>query len=166
MDAWLLIWLFGAVLVCWCVGLYQRLLKLRLQVQQGLSALEQPLSVYSQLVARHIGEGSIETWPPGWAQLVDAARLLTVAGQAARNAPLSAAHLSRLSQSLLAMHAAWDGLQEFPPDIKAQWEEAEFSVRAARLHFNQLIADYNAALEQFPASLVVRLMGFRAVPNF
>ena len=165
MDAWLLIWLLSAVLVCWCVGLYQRLLKLRLQVQQGLAALESPLSVYSQLVALQVGEAP-DALPPDWVRLVDAARQLTVAGQAARNAPLSAMQLSRLSQSLLAIHAAWDALQEFPPGIKAQWEEAEFTVRAARLHFNQLIADYNAALEQFPASLVVRLMGFSAVPNF
>ena len=160
-------WLLCAVLVCWCVGLYQRLLKLRLQVQQGLSALEQPLSVYGQLLDRYSQDLSVEAPPSlGWRQLADAVKALTVAGQAARNAPLSAAPLIALSHCLVAIHTVWDAWADAPDGLAADWQEADFSVRAARLHFNQVIADYNAALHQFPARLVVRLMGFRSVPNF
>ena len=167
MDVSLVVWLLCAVLLCWCVGLYQRLLRLRLGVQQALTSLEQPLAAFGNALSRYVtasdtaAQAAVE-----WRPLLDATRALTVAGQAARNAPFAALPLQQLGQALDRMNAAWAVLVDIPAELLNDWQQAEFEMRAARAQFNQQIADYNAALQQFPARLAARPMGFRIAPTF
>jgi LemA protein len=48
-----------------------------------------------------------------------------------------------------------------PEAMQKLWDEAALKVRAARGGFNQIVQRYNQALQQFPASLVVEMMGFK-----
>ena len=169
MNAFLLIWMLGALLACWWLGLYRRLVRLRLLAQQALAAVDQPLSGYYSVLEQHFLTEGVPS-DAAWAQLVERVKRLPASD---RTAPLSAASLQQLAQVLNAIATEWEQLQQqpadlagapFPPDLLKRWQEAEFNVRAARTSFNQVVHDYNAALRQFPARAVVRLMGFRTIP--
>ena len=172
MHVSVLTWLLGAVLTFWCVGLYQRLLRLRLQVQQALGELELPLAGFGRLLAAQVatlqGSGPLT---PAWSRLTQAVDDLPMCCQKARNEPLAAVPLRALADQLDSIAAAWLQLQGLPDDLAGpsvpqdltlSWQEAEFNARAARNRFNQLVDNYNHALGQFPARLVVRLLGFKA----
>jgi len=170
MSAFLLIWMLCALLACWWVGLYRRLTRLRVSMQQALAAVDQPLAGYYSVLEQHFLAEGVPS-DAAWLQLVDRVKRLPAT---ARNAPLAAASLEKLAQVLNAIAMEWEQLQQqpadlagarIPPDLRKRWQEAEFNVRAARNGFNQLVRDYNAALRQFPARVVVRLMGFRVMPD-
>ena len=175
MNVSLWIWLVCALLLFWCVGLYQRLLRLRLQAQQALAALEPPLSDYGRLLSAHFSpDASGSPLPPAWQALTDAVNALPAASQSARNAPFAAAPLRALAAQMEAISVAWAQVQAqpadlagpaMPPELAQRWQEAEFSARAARAQFNTLAMDYNQALQQIPARLVVPLMGFKPAPS-
>jgi LemA protein len=175
MDASLLIWFVCAVLLFWCVGLYQRLLRLRLAAQQALGALEQPLAAYHTLLSQYFAHDWLTgPLPDDWLRLVEAVKALAVHIQAVRNAPFSAEPLSALAAQIDALSVAWAPLLAHPADLAgaampaelgAQWQQADFSVQLARAQLNQTMDAYNEALQQFPANTVVRLMGFKQLPK-
>ena len=173
MDTSPLIWLLLALLLFWCVGLYKRLLQLRLLAQQALDALEQPLSLYGALLVQHttpVGEAGAAPELDLWHPLLDSVGALPICSQAARTAPFAHAPLQALAELIDAISLYWERLQAQPTDLAGSpipaelvkpWQEAEFLVRSARNHFNQRVMGYNAALREFPARLVVWLMGFK-----
>jgi LemA protein len=68
----------------------------------------------------------------------------------------------------------WTQLRELPADLAGPlmpealqklWDEAALKVRMARSGFNQIVERYNEALHQFPAALVVGMMGFKQAGN-
>ena len=138
MDVTLLIWTLLAVLTCWCVGLYNRLLGLRLQVQQALDQLEPPLSQYAVLLRQHdhlAGYGPDPVIPAQtvWRTLRTSVEALPASSQAARNAPLAVHPLSALGSLIDNISRAWQQLQEqpqdlagpaIPPDLLKAWQEA------------------------------------------
>ena len=163
-------WILAALLLFWSVGLYRRLLGMRLAAQLALDALEPPLALYSSLLAAYTQDASGRPQAPAWVQLTGAVAALPARSQAARNAPFVPAPLQALAAQMDGVASAWEQLQQQPADLAGSplpqelvrsWQEAEFGVRAARTQFNQQVQAYNAALRQFPASLVVWLMGFR-----
>ena len=48
-----------------------------------------------------------------------------------------------------------------PAVMQVRWEAITQRVESARSGFNQIAAKYNESLEQFPARLVVAIMGFK-----
>jgi LemA protein len=48
-----------------------------------------------------------------------------------------------------------------PADMQARWDAITLRVESARSGFNQILTKYNEALDQFPARLLVGLMGFK-----
>lgn len=46
-------------------------------------------------------------------------------------------------------------------DMQVQWDIATLRARAAREGLNQILAMYNEAITQFPARLLVNVMGFK-----
>ena len=175
MDASLLIWFACAILLFWCVGLYQRLLRMRVAAQQALGALELPLATYPQLLGQYFApDWLLGPLPDDWLRLVQAVKALTTQIQTVRNAPFAAQPMRGLADQMEALAAAWAPLlahpadlagATIPPELAAQWQQADFSVQLARAQLNQMIAAYNEALLQFPANTVVRAMGFKSLPT-
>lgn len=170
MDASLLNWALCAILLFWCVGLYQRLLRLRLQLQDALAVVERSLFALCNLVAES-GSDGVPTGESSWDTLVSTVRMLPQHTQVARDAHMARAPLQALAKTMDAVFSAWEQVQtqqlhslvSMPVEQWVQrWRDTELEARAARSAFNHLVQDYNLALRQFPASLVVRLMGFRA----
>ena len=74
---------------------------------------------------------------------------------------------------LIAGIAAWwlavqRRLDRMRGEVKAAWQllEAHQSNEAAKAVYNKHVAEYNAALENFPASLIAPLAGFKPARPF
>jgi LemA protein len=171
MSASVLFGLLVAITVFWCVGLYNRLMRMRARGLDALGSVEKHLRSYTSLInVQFPDEAGAAAIPLEWAGIVEAVRNLEPQCRAARAAPLQAVPLEVLAQSVDAIEAQWAQLRARPADLAGPampeamhklWEEAATRVRSARGGFNQIVERYNEALDQFPASLVVKTMGFK-----
>jgi LemA protein len=175
--------LIAAVLTFWMLGAYNRLVRLRnviATVFQGfaLQALERTglVSRLSDLAREHMAERDdlIEA-------AVQADKALSRALEAARLKPVqprTVAELGRCDHALaLSLDALCASLREhvgyvdtqFDPEVQhpviivlerlaGVLEQTDF----ARLTYNQAVGDYNAAIRQFPSTVVAALFGFKA----
>ena len=169
-----------AIILFWCVGVYNRVMRLRARGFDTFGALEKQLRHFSEIVAdrfpvgeneRSYGEGSeINATDSDWVQLVAQLQALDRTLKLARVAPLERAGLSEVSVALAGLTAAWISLKSAPADLagpampeefERQWEENAQRVRSATAEFNQTIGRYNEAISQFPARLVCGLFGFK-----
>jgi LemA protein len=169
MSASVLIWLLAATCVFWCVGLYNRLMRMRARGLDALGSVEKNLRSYTSLIQAQFPDEEGSYIPMEWARLVSLVKLLEVHGKATRVAPLLPAPLQTLAQTVDAIDSEWLQLREQPADLAGPtmpeamqklWDEAALKVRTARGGFNQIVDRYNEALRQFPANLVVGMMGF------
>lgn len=170
MSASVLFGLLAAILLFWCVGLYNRLMRLRARALDALGSVEKNLKSYSSFIQVQFPDEEGSYIPLEWARLVSCVKLLDDHSKATRAAPLLAAPLAQLGQCIDAIEAEWTLLREQPADLAGPtmpesmqklWEEAAGKVRTARGGFNQIVERYNEALHQFPARLAVGAMGFR-----
>jgi LemA protein len=170
MSASVLIWLLVATAIFWCVGLYNRLMRMRARALDALGSVEKNLRNFGSLINVQFPQEEGSYVPLEWALLVSSVKLLEPQCKAVRAAPLQAGPLKALAQTVNAIEAAWLPLREQPADLAGPampeamqklWDEAALKERAARGGFNQIVDRYNEALHQFPASLVVGMMGFK-----
>jgi LemA protein len=170
MSASVLIWLLAATLMFWCVGLYNRLMRMRSRGLDALGSVDKHLRNYNSLIQAQFPDEEGSFIPLEWAGLVSNVKLLEALGKSARSAPLQAAPLKLLGQTLDAIELEWHRLRAQPVDLAGPampeamqklWDEAALKVRTARGGFNQIVDRYNEALHQIPASLVVGMMGFK-----
>lgn len=170
MSASVLFGLLAAVTVFWCVGLYNRLMRMRARALDALGSVEKHLKRYASLIAVQFPDEEGSYIPLEWAGLVSCVEALEAQCVAAKSAPLQPLPLQSLAHTVDAIAAAWTVLREQPADLAGPtmpeamqklWDEAARKVRTARGGFNQIVERYNQALGQFPASLVVDMMGFK-----
>jgi LemA protein len=177
MDASLSLWLVFAVLLFWCVGLYNRVMRIRARGMDAFGSLEKYLRTLTTLLQTHMAAGAQERpltpdadIPVHWAPLVVQVLALEAAYKVARATPLAQAPLGSLASSIAAVHVEWQLLRDEPADLagspvpeamRQQWDEAWVKLQSVRDAFNQIMARYNEALAQFPARLVVAVMGFQ-----
>jgi LemA protein len=174
MNGSVLLWLVLALLVFWCVGLYNRVMRIRARGLDAFGSIEKYLRTFGVLVQTHIA-GSVELHstaniPDAWVPLVNNVLELEAAYKVARSMPLTQEPLSHLADAIAAVQTEWQVLRDEPADLagspvpdamRQQWEEASVKLQSARDAFNQIMARYNEALQQFPARLVVAIMGFQ-----
>ena len=174
MSASVLTWLLVATTVFWCVGLYNRLMRLRARGMDALGSVEKNLRVYTSLVDAQFPNEEGCFIPLVWADLVRHVQSIDAHCKAVRGAPLAAAQLQSLGQIVDAIEREWarigeqaESLEQPPMSDAMQklWQEAALKVRTARGGFNQIVDRYNEALHQFPASAVVDMMGFKEAGN-
>ena len=180
MSGSLLIWMVLALAVFWCVGLYNRLMRMRARGLDAFGSVEKYMRRYRILVevhlsesglARHlgVGENSADNLLGDWAQTVQVLHVLDAALKEARSAPLQMSALARLGEAFADAQSAWECLCELPADLagpvvpdtlRQQWDATTVKVQTARGGFNQILFKYNEAIGQFPARLIVRMMHF------
>lgn len=164
-------WLWGllALTVFWCVGLYNRLMRIRARGLDALGSVEKHLKAYSTCIQRHV-PGYETQLPLAWVQLQIAVESLEAACKAARNTPLAIGPMEELTQRLHALEQEWAALCNAPADLAGaavpanlvdEWEEATHRIQSARGGYNQIVARYNEAIGQFPARIIVGTMGFK-----
>lgn len=174
MSASVLIWLLAAACLFWFVGLYNRLMRMRARGLDALGSMEKHLKSYTSLIQAQFPDEEGSYIPLEWAGLVSSVKLLETHVRAARAAPLQPGPLKTLGQTVDVIEIEWTQLREQPADLAGPtmpeamqklWDEAALKVRTARGGFNQIVDRYNEALHQFPANLVVTMMGFKEAGN-
>jgi LemA protein len=160
-SIWL--WLLVAVGVFWCVGVYNRVMRLKARTLEALNALEKQTRGVVELIRSGL--------PPEWSALHALARALDEAARNAITPPILKTNLKDFAQAIEALQKQWADTcavpadlagAPFPGELQARWDEAAINVQAARNAYNQNSEAYNEALRQFPANVVVGVMGFQS----
>ncbi len=177
MNYSLLLWLTLAVGLFWCVGVYNRLMRMRAQGLDAWVTVEKELQQYadlvsgqaSLLVAAKANNRSVDP-VSDWSKLTAVWREMDQALKEAVTAPLAEEPLARLATCLDELRRAWAAVCEAPADLagpivpdtlRSRWETVALSVEASCNRFNHMMKMYNQALTQFPASLIVGLLAFK-----
>lgn len=180
------LWIAGALLVFWFVGAYNRLVRLRTAALQAYAALDTALVRQLDFVqARGQGEAPTPWDLSAGASLQAAAAQLATLLATMRPRPLDPAGMAALGTAMHVLLRAWmhlhpDSVVSFEPDgtlsrpaplgdadeppsegAALAWPEPSAAAEIARSRFNQAVAQYNAAISQFPALVVAWIMQLR-----
>ena len=153
------------VVVLWVISVYNRLVTLRQRVGQSFADIDVQLKQRHDLIPNLVetvkGYAAHER---GTLEAVIQARNAAVQAQSG-GIPAQAAAENQLSGALRQLFA----LSEAYPDLKAnqnfqqlqaELTDIENKLAAARRFFNNAVAEFNAAIQQFPAVLVAGMFGF------
>lgn len=168
------IWIVGALALFWAVGLHNRLMRLRATVFEACAVFERAMQALIA-VARDAVPGGDAPSVIG-AALLESATALEIGlknqknPRRARLASQSPEDLgvlwARLQQAWLAYAVTAEGVCD--PSVlqalRARWDAADAQGPLARGAANQAIAEYDAAIQQAPASWVAGALGFHSVP--
>ena len=166
-------WLLGAVALSWAMGAYNRLVRLRAKGLLAFSDLELTLGRQIALISAHFPEdpAEVDDAPADWHRLLASAKAVNAALKVARLQPLMAVATRGLKEGFVAMSHDWRQLVNLPPDLagsflppsfQLQWEQLAFEVERARSDFNQTVTNYNEAMNQFPATVLAKIFGFKS----
>lgn len=169
-DTWLLIGT-GALLVFWGVGAHNRLSALRDRLVRRHAEVDRVLrlrrrAVIAWVAAAGDGDGADLSLNES---VLDACAQAEAAAEGARRAPtrrgaIAAANmaeqvLERTVRTFMA-HASSSARPASAPR-RAAWVGCEVQLAVARQAFNREVVAYNAAVSQFPASVLAAVTGLR-----
>ena len=175
------LWLamFGALLLFWGIGAYNRLVRLRAAVSKAFAALDEQLVRQLVWVQGALPESmrSGTTAPvelqddvtAAWARLQAASDQFGVALAQARSQRTDMSSMASLVMAHEALRAAWAGaltiavLPGVVPSaerLQERWMRLLHQSMPLRAAFNDAAQAYNSAIAQFPASLLARTFNF------
>ena len=178
--------LVGVFFVCWCLGAYNRLLRLRRQALASVQKLFVQLAEFRPLFERRAPSHKEPSEPERrqevmassdavWVTLIAAAGQLDSALQSASHTTLDSTAIRNTSQALEALQRSWTAACEapqdlageaLPPELLTQWGVLSHRMLAARATANQDLAAYNQALAQVPVRWLALVVPFAAVAYF
>jgi LemA protein len=182
MNGSLLLWMTLSMLFFWGVGLYNRLMRMHSRAFGALGSFEKHLCEYVDLSRELMATAHDEAVDQTPAQRQESARCfalllaevkgLDLALKEARKKPLTIESMAGLQQAIITLQQAWEGLLTLPvdfahagtavpKDMQVRWNATTHRVETSRNGYNQILLKYNAALAQFPARLIVGLMGVK-----
>ncbi len=172
-------WLSVAVLLFWSLGAYNRLVRLRAQVLAAFAQVDQRMEQGLALLGQAAGmlDASAlvndKVWPDksglaGHTGLKAATIQFEVALRVARKQALDASVVAALQTAYATVHDVWERLQGTDADsastaeavMQRAWEDNTQVVHEAAASFNSAVQAYNAAIVQFPASILAYLFSF------
>jgi LemA protein len=176
MPSSLVTWIAVAVLLFWGVGAYNRLVRLRGEVNAAFGELDGQLQRQIELVDALVGdepesifEGAQSSF---WGGLQGAASQLRASLAAARHRPLDPERIAALGSAQRVLATAWDRAERddmhdlagarLPESITGQRGQITSLCIAAAERFSRCVEQYNEAIGQFPAVLLAVLFGFKA----
>lgn len=168
----------AVVLVCWMLGAYNRLQRLRGQISLAAQQIDEPVRRRDELIAglmtllRPVAQPSIQV--EDLQGLDEASSALMAAAEALKARPLAAEPPARLAVAEVGLQAALSAVLrqvEQDPALRlspgmlerlAGISEAERRLRFGRQLYNDAVKGYNAALAQWPTRLLRRLFDWDA----
>ena len=147
------------------IGLYNRLVGLRVRSQNAWSDIDVQLKrradMVPNLVATVKGYASHERET---LEAVTNARARVVAAQGAEPAERAQAEAG-LTQALRGLSVAVEAYPELQAaggfrDLQSQLAEIEDAIQGARRYYNAVVRDLNTRIGQFPTNLIAILFGF------
>ena len=168
-----LFWLVCALLVFWAVGAYHRLARLRASAIQAFAGLDGHLARLLVTLADYDAAQASAGAPAVAARdgLQVAATHCAAALARVRARPLQADAAAALAGALQVLDAAWNTLGYQLPTLAVpegsmpwaqRWEQHQAHNAQAIAQFGAAVAQYNVAIDQFPAQLLAWLFGFKA----
>ncbi len=172
----LLAWLVPAILLFWCVGAYNRLVRLRAEVKSAFANVEAELLRHVQL-AQDLPQDDddlsrVTGARPLWTQVHAATAQLTSSLASARARPLDPQGIAALQSAGEVLSMAWERAERedahdlagsrLPEAVSTARAHAVLQVQAAAHPFNTAVTRYNQAIAQFPAVLLAWVFGFKA----
>lgn len=148
---------------------YNRLVKLRQYCRQAFSDIDAQLQQRADLLPNLVE--TVRGYARHERETLDAVISARNAAKTASSTAEAAAAEGLVGASLGRIFA----LAESYPDLKAnanfvqlqsELSDLENKIAAARRFLNSAVAEFNAAMEQFPAVLYARLLGFRPEQMF
>ncbi len=149
------------------IGIYNRLVGLRQNVNQAEADIDAQLKLRHDLIPNLVE--TVKGYAAHEKSTLDAVIAARAKALAANNPAQAAEAEGALSASLRSLFA----LAENYPELKAsanfqtlqnQLQDVEAMLAAARRAYNSVTADYNGAIEAFPAVLFARMLGFAKRP--
>lgn len=167
-------WVLAALLLFWAVGAYNRLMRLRNAIGQAYGLLDQQLQQRAELGARlqALARPVLVNEQASFDALEQAQTEAQTAAQAARARPYKgdpvaslavAAALHGAALTRLASLTEHHGELGHQAEVRSLLEELRLCERQrgfARQGFNQAVAAYNEALQQFPTRILAGLFAF------
>lgn len=157
MNGFVLVWAaVVAIALCWSMGAYKRLKRLRCRGLQALVKLQSLLEKYLQTLNHD------PTQPVGPAQ----SELLTTLEQFSACLRLAHSHTSNqattqtLQKAFETLSLSWSRFSLQAPALSAS-DDVTRQIDAARIEFNATLVNYNQAIHEFPALLLARMLGFK-----
>ena len=171
MNSTVFLWLGLALLVFWAMGAYNRLVRLRSQGLLAFGLLEGLFRQYIGLVTVNLPvevAASANTRVHS-SDLAQASEKFSTTLKKARNQPLDGALIEALKQTYEALLLtqcqldahAWDAGQGGIERWRIQCEQLQTQIELAKADFNRQVDAYNEAISEFPAILLVWLIGFK-----
>jgi LemA protein len=172
MDLPVLLWPMGALLICWLVGVHNRLRRLRSACWLAVDNLDRSLQSLLQVAKEALDRPD----PASRAHevLTVAALQLSLSLKTMRSAKLMAGRddeSSAVGAHWSELQAAWQNFGQAHAEIIettaleqlcARWDEAHNHALFSKTTANQAMVDYNAAIRQAPARWVAGRLGFVA----
>ncbi len=174
------LWIALALVLFWVLGLYNRLMRIRARAMAAMRSVEKHMRNCIKLAQLHISHAdtadatALSSIPDGLrqeqAQLLVNLQLLDQALKDARGMPLVRKSVARVGELFEATQSLWllnsnsatkPGGWAPPEAMRLQWEAAASKAQTARAGLDTILFKYNEAVYQFPARLVVGLLGFR-----
>lgn len=178
----LILWLFLAITMFWGVGVYNRLVRLRARARDALGSLDKSLAAQVELVCCRVGASAepdarsglqaAHDVPANWSDLLEAIANLDAALRRLRAQLLDADAMQVLGLAADSVQMHWLVLStapadlagaSVPDDMRYEWEALAEKSKSARGGVNQILANHDTAIAQFPASLLAGFMGFKPV---
>ena len=158
-----------AVLVFWCIGIYNNLVTLRNNRENAFANIDVQLKmrhdIIPQLVATVKGYAQHEA---GTLDKVTVARANAMNATSINDKITAENELTRAMLNLHAVAEAYPDLkanQNFL-ELQAQLEGTENRITVARKGFNDATNAYNVTVRKFPANIVAMIFGFDQKPYY
>jgi LemA protein len=150
-----------AVLVLVVIGIYNRLVGLRQNVNQGIADIDAQLRQRHDLIPNLVN--TVKGYATHERETLD--EVIEARNRAAQGGPNSAneAQLRVALDKLLALGEAYPDLKASAnfQELQSELGDTEDKLAAARRALNAAVSRYNAARESFPAVLFAGGLGFR-----
>jgi LemA protein len=152
-----------AVVLFMTVGVYNRLVGLRQRANQAFADIDVQLRQRHDLIPNLVETvKGYATHERGTLEAVTAARTAAVAAQGVEGKVQAENALTGALRQLFAVAEAYPDLKANQNFLQLQSELADIEnkLAASRRFFNSAVSEFNAAIQQFPAVLFARTLGF------
>jgi LemA protein len=152
------------VIAIFVIGIYNRLVRLRVRTEDGWSSIDVQLKRRYDLIPNLVE--TVKGYAKHERETLDAVITARQAGIAAKSVGEQAQAENMITGALRQLFA----LSEAYPDLKAndnfarlqeELSSTENKIAFARQHYNDTVSQYNATLETFPTNIVGNSFGFR-----
>lgn len=174
MTSSILAWSVFALLVFWAVGAYNRLMRLRSEVNTCFAGVQVQLQQQAQLalsLAAPTDPQEAQDEPPFLAQIRDASTQLAACLETGRPKPMDHDRVAAIASALAVLTRAWERAEredvhdlagpQLPSELTDTRAQLVRDTQTAIAQFDAAVDRYNGAIAQFPALLLARVFSFK-----